>query len=166
MTKSYLPTIDQIITDFNGDASNALRWCEIEIRVNTEHGGDAYTNSDHCKHWTELHNNLLKNLINKKLKELRYLVTEENLSKLATFGKEEDGSYCDRWMFSIRKIGDRWSFNFFSEVDGSEYHIKYLRDMKDLKTVYKAISNNELLFKCEHDRGFAGGCDKCKDPSF
>jgi hypothetical protein len=77
------------------------------------------------------------------------MITDSVLEKLASFGKEEDGCYCDRWQFSIypkNKERTAWELRFFSEWDGSTWHIKYLKDLEDLKNVYKAITNDELLF--------------------
>lgn len=75
------------------------------------------------------------------------MITEEQLDSLKSFGKEEDGYYCDRWKFSImtdNKEKTRWGFWLFSEVDGSNRFIKYLKDFDDLKKVYFAIENKEL----------------------
>jgi hypothetical protein len=75
------------------------------------------------------------------------MITEKDLDKLQTFGKETDGSYCDRWEFSIIKsnrLKGRWDLCHFCEVDGGLYYIKTLKDMADLKSVYKAITDKEL----------------------
>ena len=74
------------------------------------------------------------------------MITEKELDGLAAFGKEEDGSYCDRWQFSIRQDDNRTIFSLFSEVDGSTWFIKYLKDLDDLKNVYHAITDYELEF--------------------
>ena len=74
------------------------------------------------------------------------MITEKELDSLAAFGKEEDGSYCDRWQFSIRQDDNRTIFSLFSEVDGSTWFIKYLKDLDDLKNVYHAITDYELEF--------------------
>ena len=74
------------------------------------------------------------------------MITEKELDGLAAFGKEEDGSYCDRWQFSIRQDDNRTIFSLFSEVDGSTWFIKYLKDLDDLKNVYHAITDKELEF--------------------
>ena len=74
------------------------------------------------------------------------MITEKELDSLAAFGKEEDGSYCDRWQFSIRQDDNRTIFSLFSEVDGSTWFIKYLKDLDDLKNVYHAITDKELEF--------------------
>jgi len=71
-------------------------------------------------------------------------ITEEQLETLKEFGKEEDGSYCDRWEFSIKKYYDDWAFWHFNEVNGDLYFIKKLKSMEDLKNVYKAITNKPL----------------------
>ena len=75
------------------------------------------------------------------------MITEKDLDKLQTFGKETDGSYCDRCEFSIiksNKFKGRWDLFHFYEVDGGLYYIKTLKDMADLKSVYKAITDKEL----------------------
>ena len=73
---------------------------------------------------------------------------EMELDKLETFGKEEDGTYCDRWEFSIipsRRFKGKWDFCHFNEVNGDLYYIKTLNDMDDLRNVYKAITDKELV---------------------
>lgn len=89
------------------------------------------------------------------------MITEEQLDSLAEFGKERDGEYCDRWQFSIiaswtlfdRKypdsgaVIDGWGFYHFNEVDGSVFFIKTLKDFDDLKNVYHAITDKELVIK-------------------
>lgn len=77
----------------------------------------------------------------------RKMITEEQLETLKEFGKEEDGSYCDRWEFSIKKHYDDWCFWHFNEVNGELYFIKKLKSMEDLKNVYRAITNKPLGFK-------------------
>ena len=75
------------------------------------------------------------------------MITDKDLDKLQKFGKESDGSYCDRWEFSIIKSNrfkGRWDLCHFCEVDGALYYIKTLKDMADLKNVYKAITDKEL----------------------
>jgi len=72
---------------------------------------------------------------------------ESQLDNLKTFGKEGEGHYSDRWQFSIIKSKHpetHWNFFFFCEIDGSLYFIKRLKDMDDLKNVYKAITDKEL----------------------
>lgn len=75
------------------------------------------------------------------------MITEEQLDSLLEFGKEEDGSYCDRWQFSIKKKFGKWNFYLFCEVDGALTHVKVLKDFEDLKNVYKAITDQELEYK-------------------
>ena len=75
------------------------------------------------------------------------MITEEELKSLQAFGKEEDGSYCDRWAFSIKNLGQGWVFCHFNEVNGDLYPIKKLKDMADLKRVYEAISDEELIIE-------------------
>lgn len=75
------------------------------------------------------------------------MITENELDKLQIFGKETDGSYCDRREFSIVKSNrfkGMWNLCHFCEVDGDLYYIKTLKDMADLKNVYKAITDKEL----------------------
>lgn len=73
------------------------------------------------------------------------MITEKQLDTLKTFGREEDGEYCDRWKFSIKKSeNDSWGFYFFNEVDGSLFFIKRLKDFDDLKNIYHAITDMEL----------------------
>ena len=73
------------------------------------------------------------------------MITEKYLNTLKTFGKEADGSYCDRWEFSIVKSwNDEWDLCHFRELDGALYYIKTLKDIADLKNVYKAIKDKEL----------------------
>ena len=76
------------------------------------------------------------------------MTMQEELDKLKTFGRENDGNYCDRWEFSIVKNicskTEQWDFCHFNEVDGSLYFIKHLKDIDDLRNVYKAITDKEL----------------------
>ena len=75
------------------------------------------------------------------------MITEKDLDKLQKFGKETDGSYCDRLEFSIIKSNrfkGGWDLCHFCEVDGGLYYIKTIKDMADLKNVYKAITDKEL----------------------
>jgi hypothetical protein len=77
------------------------------------------------------------------------MITDSDLEKLADFGKEENGEYCDRNQFSIfprNKERTHWELRLFCEVDGVTFHVKYLKDIDDLKNVYHAISNSELVF--------------------
>ena len=77
------------------------------------------------------------------------MITDSELETLAEFGKETSGEYCDRWQFSIcprNKERTDWELRLFCEVDGSTWHVKYLKDIEDLKNVYHAISDSELVF--------------------
>ena len=77
------------------------------------------------------------------------MITDSELETLASFGKETSGEYCDRWQFSIcprNKERTDWELRLFCEVDGSTWHVKYLKDIEDLKNVYQAISDSELVF--------------------
>ena len=77
------------------------------------------------------------------------IITDEELIKLADFGKEKDGTYSDRWKFVICPNNikrEHWHIKFFNEVDGSTCYIKRLRDMEDLAHVYHAITDNKLEF--------------------
>jgi hypothetical protein len=80
-------------------------------------------------------------------KTFKYNLTEDDLKTLADFGKEEDGSYCDRWRFIIKNKMGVWRLYFFSEVDDCVWFIKDLRDLNDLKNVYKAITDENLIIK-------------------
>jgi hypothetical protein len=75
-------------------------------------------------------------------------ISDEDLDSLLDFGKESDGSYCDRWEYSIRHVGNDTFFYLFNEVDGSERFVKILKDFDDLKQLYKAITDRELEIKC------------------
>jgi len=76
-------------------------------------------------------------------------ITEELLKTLVEFGKEEDGSFCDRWQFTIakRRLTGKYALYFFCEVDGQTWFIKDLKDFEDLQNVYKAITNEDLPLK-------------------
>ena len=86
-------------------------------------------------------------------KEDNKKITEEYLNGLKTFGKEQDGTYCDRWQFSIIPIRNRkgdteivkWSFCLFDEVDGDNIRVKYVETVGELQAIYKAISDEELI---------------------
>jgi hypothetical protein len=80
------------------------------------------------------------------------MLTTKDLDSLIDFSKEQDGSYCDRWQFDIKKVDEQWCLFFFSEVDGKTWFIKKLKDFKDLKNVYHAITDNELQVECEHKK--------------
>jgi hypothetical protein len=71
-------------------------------------------------------------------------ISDKDLDSLLDFGKESDGSYCDRDRFSICHVGNETCFYLFNEVDGSEWFVKELKDFEDLKQLYKAITNKEL----------------------
>jgi hypothetical protein len=76
------------------------------------------------------------------------MITTEQLDGLESFGKENDTTYSDRYEFSIVKSvrkPDFWDFCHFDEVDGSLFYIKTLRDIDDLKKVYEAITDKELV---------------------
>ena len=77
-------------------------------------------------------------------------ITEETLSKLEAFGKEDDGSFSDRADFTIVPTKNRsgevidWYLTTFNEVDGSRHIIKRLRSLNDLKRIYEVLTNKEL----------------------
>ncbi|MFV2015380.1 MAG: hypothetical protein ACC656_08135 [Candidatus Heimdallarchaeota archaeon] len=75
------------------------------------------------------------------------MLTKKDLNRLIGFGKEKDGSYSDRWQFDIKKVKKNWCLFFFSEVDGSTWFIKKLKDLNDLQNVYYAITNKQLEMK-------------------
>ena len=73
------------------------------------------------------------------------MIHEEELLKLKTFGREKDGSFSDRWKFSIistDKTNDVWTLFLFSEVDGSLTYLKRLDDMDDLKNICNDLRLN------------------------
>ena len=72
-------------------------------------------------------------------------IIEKELDKLKSFGKENDGSYSDRYQFSIIPVGKKWNLYSFEEVNGDIEYIKTLKDMEDLKETYFYITNKELL---------------------
>lgn len=80
------------------------------------------------------------------------MLTTKELDSLIDFGKEKDGSYCDRWQFDIKKVDKQWCLFFFSEVDGKTWFIKKLKDLTDLKNVYQAITNDELQIEKTNKR--------------
>ena len=73
------------------------------------------------------------------------MITEQELDSLESFGREPDGYYSDRDRFSIEKIRGNWHLFFSGETEGDEYPIKQLKSMDDLKNVYKAITDKELV---------------------
>ncbi len=73
------------------------------------------------------------------------MITEQELNSLESFGKEPDGYYSDRDRFSIEKIGGKWVLFFSGETEGDDHLIKVLKNMDDLKNVYKAITDKELV---------------------
>ena len=80
------------------------------------------------------------------------MITEQELDKLADFGKEKDGTYCDRWQFSIvpRNLKrTMWDFYLFNEVNGELTFIKQLDDMEDLEETYYMLTfpKEELQYK-------------------
>ncbi|MFW6219813.1 MAG: hypothetical protein ACOC33_03155 [bacterium] len=75
------------------------------------------------------------------------MITVEELSQLKTFGRESDGSFSDRWQFSIipkNKKHTKWGLYFLSEVDGEIEFIKELDDMDDLRDIYYVITYKKL----------------------
>ena len=76
------------------------------------------------------------------------MITEDDLNKLESFGRESNGDYSDRRDFSIiksKRNPGKWIFCHFCEVDGSLYTIKTLKDMDDLRNVYNAITDEDLV---------------------
>lgn len=77
-------------------------------------------------------------------------VSEKELDKLHSFGREKEGSYSDWCDFSIvpetnkNKSVIRWSFCLFNEVDGKTTFVRYVDNMQQLKDVYKGITDKEL----------------------
>lgn len=72
------------------------------------------------------------------------MIAEELLNKLESFGKEREGEYSDRFFFTIINRKDICALFLCSELDDDLIFIKDLKDMDDLKNVYKAISDREL----------------------
>lgn len=80
------------------------------------------------------------------------IITETELNKLESFGREPDGSYSDRWEFILKPNYDKnnnivdWGFYFLDEVgDSTDILIKRVATMSQLKEIYEATSNEELL---------------------
>lgn len=73
------------------------------------------------------------------------MITIKELDKLQSFGKESDREYSDRKRFTVWRFGDDWELFFLSELDGSVFGIKTLKDMNDFRNVYKAITDKELV---------------------
>ena len=77
-------------------------------------------------------------------------ITIEKLREFKSFGQEQDGSFCDRWEFSIYPIKDvndkiiKFSFCMFDEVDGATTRVRYITTMKQLHDLYRAITDKEL----------------------
>ena len=77
-------------------------------------------------------------------------ITEETLSKLKAFGREDDGSFSDRAEFSIVPAKNfkgeviYWYLTTFDELDGSRHIIKRLCSLNDLKRTYEVITDKEL----------------------
>ena len=99
------------------------------------------------------------------------MITEKDLDKLQNVGKEVDGSYCDRRQYSIvqsNRFKGKWDLCHFCEVDGALYYIKTLKDMKDVKKVYEAITDKELelIIKVEVEREDLESLIKGKPPYF
>ena len=71
------------------------------------------------------------------------MITEQELDKLADFGKVKDGSYCDGWQFSIVPKNHKrtmWDFYLFNELNGDLTFIKQLEDITDLEEIYYMLS--------------------------
>jgi len=78
------------------------------------------------------------------------MITEQELNTLADFGKESDGSYCDRSDYSIARVNggkSNWGLYDFDEVDGKLDLIKELTDFEDLKDTYFLVTYQELKIK-------------------
>lgn len=73
-------------------------------------------------------------------------ITVDRLDKLECVGREQDGSYSDRWSISIipDAIKNRWVFATFNEVDGSTTFIRYVKTMGELRTIYSTTTNENL----------------------
>jgi len=80
------------------------------------------------------------------------MITEENLNKLADFGKEQDGSYSDRWQFKIVPVNHRrtiWDLYLCGENGNEMTLVKRLYSMEDLEEFYYILSDpkQELEYK-------------------
>lgn len=77
---------------------------------------------------------------------MRNNITEKKLDNLKSFGKEDDGTYCDRYQFSIipNKNKTSWKLYYFNEINGDLSFIKTLEDMNDLNTVYEELTKKQL----------------------
>ena len=80
------------------------------------------------------------------------MITEEELNKLADFGKEADGSYSDRWQFKIVPVNHKrtiWDLYLCGELSDEMFLVKRLKDMNDLDEFYYILSNpkQELEYK-------------------
>ena len=76
-------------------------------------------------------------------------MTDEDFKDIANFNLTPDGEYSDWSDYTVRptnKERTRWEFRLFSELDGSSWHVKYLKDMDDLKSLYLAITNKPIEF--------------------
>lgn len=75
-------------------------------------------------------------------------ITEKYLNSLKSIGREQDGSYSDRWHITIipdhLSNKNRWRFCIFSEVDGSNTFVKYVSTKVQLKKIYNAVTDKEL----------------------
>ena len=79
-------------------------------------------------------------------------ITNEELQKLTCVGREQDGSYSDRWQVDIKPVYDnkkdknliKWAFCLFDETDGKTFRVKYVETMSQLKKIYEAVTDNKL----------------------
>jgi len=75
------------------------------------------------------------------------MLTEEELLNLKSFGKEDDGSFSDRWEIVLRpknKKRTMWKMYAFDEVDGSEEFLIDVNSMDELNDYYFNITNKNL----------------------
>lgn len=77
------------------------------------------------------------------------MIAEEDLKNIANFGLCEEGYYSDYSDYMIcpnNKERTKWTFRIYSEVDGSSWHIKNLKDIYDLENLYLAITNKPIEY--------------------
>lgn len=79
------------------------------------------------------------------------MITEVELNNLRDFGQEKDGSFSDRYQFSIVPENHKhteWSLYSISEINDDMEIIKHLEDLEDLKDTYYMLTspNEELEF--------------------
>ena len=72
---------------------------------------------------------------------MKYTLTEKDLDSLSSFKKEDDGSYSNDEFKIMHNMGV-YSLHFY--CDEETWFIKNLRNIFDLKRVYRAITEKKL----------------------